>query len=54
MLLPLDEGQGSTAEDESGNGCVAVIAHGTWITVPVDEFQVNAAAAAVTPKGNPR
>ena len=54
MLLPLDEGQGSTAEDESGNGCVAVIAHGTWITVPVDEFQVNAAAAAVTPQGNPR
>jgi hypothetical protein len=51
MLLPLDEGEGIAAEDESGNGCVAVIAHGTWTTVSADEFQISPAAPPATSPG---
>ena len=51
MLLPLDEGEGIAAEDESGDGCVAVIAHGTWTTVSADEFQIRPAAPPATSPG---
>jgi len=50
MLLPLDRGEGTVAEDASGNRCDGVIQNGTWTTVSLEEMRIN---PALTPAPTP-